>query len=875
VTPALVGRRGRAAGVVLAVALLLTGCSAATSVSGATPQWPARVDWGRDVVAPPGPEVTPVRIVRTSGRVTGAGELAGRPGPGGGARLTMRPGGAPPVVVVDYGQDVGGVPYVVVRGASGDPVLSTAYSEGLQYLGPDGDQNGSASSAGASSRTDDLIVAYPGRLTAGVIQGGERYERITLTTPGSVTLSSVGIRFTAVRATPGDYRGWFDSSSPELNRIWYDGAYTTQLDELPSGAVPAPWRISGGVLEAVGGGAGILSAGTGWTDYSVSFDTRVLDYSSGWLVRATSGGSGYLFTLQQSAGTGSGASLQEIDLSPTDTTSIGTVPLPAGFRIGRWHHVTTTVSGTRVTTSIDGRQVSTFDAGSLPPGSAVHGSGSVGFVTTGSTALFRDLAVTGTGGTRLYADALSHPSALAGFPALDVAPSDPLPVIMDGAKRDRVVWSGDLGVEVPNVLYTTRATDFVRGSLELLGSYQVADGESGTNVNPTVPLGTFPQSGSTYSTVYSMDEVDNIATYYLYTGDLSFVRAEWPMITRELAYNQSLVDDRGLLVTDAADGQDWDYYDGSKTGEVAAYNVIYYETLVDAGSLAAALGLPLEAYAYGQAAARLRSAIDQDLFDPTSGLYELSDAQPSAVAQDANALAVLFGVAPPGSGPAVMAALRRTLPSTPYGPESFTANAGFRAAVSPFVTNEEVQALFATGDGAAAIGLIERLWGHMDAPGPDFTAADWELVGARGRPGFGDNTSLAHGWASGATADLSSDVLGVVPSTPGFRTWTVAPRPGSLRWAEGDVPTPHGTIAVRWARSPGSGRFSLQVSAPAHTRGTVAVPVGKAGATVTVRTSGAGGRTLRRATRTARPGVSSLPVAVGGGFTTLIEVVPR
>ena len=139
-----------------------------------------------------------------------------------------------------------------MRSESQSPVLSSAYSEGLQYLGPMGDQTPSASPAGDSSRMDDLTVASPGRLTTGLIQGGERYERITLTTPGSVTLSSIGIGFTAVRATAKDFRGWFDSSSTELNRIWYDGAYTTQLDELPAGGVPAPWRITDGALDAVG-----------------------------------------------------------------------------------------------------------------------------------------------------------------------------------------------------------------------------------------------------------------------------------------------------------------------------------------------------------------------------------------------------------------------------------------------------------------------------------------------------------------------------------------------------------------------------------------------------------------------------------------------
>ena len=142
----------------------------------------------------------------------------------------------------------------------------------------------------------------------------------------------------------------------------------------------------------------------------------------------------------------------------------------------------------------------------------------------GSTASFRDLDVTGAGGRRLYANDLSKSSALADFPGPQDTSPDSLPVIMDGARRDRVVWSGDLGVEVPNVFYTTGAASFVRGSLQLLGSYQTTDGESGTNVNPTVPLGTSLLSGTNYSASYSMDEVDNIATYYLYTGDLSFVR---------------------------------------------------------------------------------------------------------------------------------------------------------------------------------------------------------------------------------------------------------------------------------------------------------------------------------------------------------------
>ena len=278
-----------------AVATSVRAAAPATIVSQA-PQWPAHPDWQRFVMAPTAPDVHPVRIVSTAGSVSGAATLVGSGV--GRATLTMTPGGRSPVIVVDYGQDVGGIPYFVVQSESGTPLLHSAYSEGLQYLGPQGDQTPPNSPTGDPNRFDDLIVDSSGTLTTGTIQGGERYERISLTSPGRVTLTSIGIRFTAVRATAKDYRGWFDSSSPELDRIWYDGAYTTQLDELPPDAAPSAWTIEAKALHAVMGTAGILRQGVDWSDYTMSFDTRVVDNQAGWLVRASSTSSGYLHRLE-------------------------------------------------------------------------------------------------------------------------------------------------------------------------------------------------------------------------------------------------------------------------------------------------------------------------------------------------------------------------------------------------------------------------------------------------------------------------------------------------------------------------------------------------------------------------------------------------
>ncbi len=81
---------------------------------------------------------------------------------------------------------------------------------------------------------DTLPITAPGQV-AGGFHGGFRFILLTLATPGSVTLSDLTVDFQAYRATPRDYRGWFLSSDDQLNRMWYSGAYTLQLDMKPAG----------------------------------------------------------------------------------------------------------------------------------------------------------------------------------------------------------------------------------------------------------------------------------------------------------------------------------------------------------------------------------------------------------------------------------------------------------------------------------------------------------------------------------------------------------------------------------------------------------------------------------------------------------------
>lgn len=96
--------------------------------------------------------------------------------------------------------------------------------------GPASDENPGQALVGGN---DLLTPTGPGRLDTGS-HPGFRFALLTLTTPGTMTIRDLGVDFQAFRATPEDYRGWFESSDEELNRLWYAGAYTLQMNlKLP------------------------------------------------------------------------------------------------------------------------------------------------------------------------------------------------------------------------------------------------------------------------------------------------------------------------------------------------------------------------------------------------------------------------------------------------------------------------------------------------------------------------------------------------------------------------------------------------------------------------------------------------------------------
>jgi alpha-L-rhamnosidase len=162
------------------------------------------------------------------------------------------------------------------------------------------------------------------------------------------------------------------------------------------------------------------------------------------------------------------------------------------------------------------------------------------------------------------------------------------------------------------------------------------------------------------------------------------------------------------------------------------------------------------------------------------------------------------------------------------GPGDFSKQYDYNYSLVPWAEAFEVQADFSAGEDAAGIDLIDRAWGTMLRLGP---STFYEGSRYDGTPAYelgSQHDTVVHRWASGVGALLQQYVLGIEPSTAGFRSWKIEPHGGSLTWAHGRVPTPEGALSAWWQwDGPTSARraYTLVVSAPSGTAGEVALPV--------------------------------------------------
>jgi alpha-L-rhamnosidase len=419
-------------------------------------------------------------------------------------------------------------------------------------------------------------------------------------------------------------------------------------------------------------------------------------------------------------------------------------------------------------------------------------------------------------------------------------------VVTDGAKRDRLVWLGDLVIENLIGEYSYRqARQIVHDSIQIFACQQTSEGLIAPNSQieltcpnqPPAPQGT--GGGPASLPEYTAWWVAALHDYNLFTGDDGFARRMLPVARRAMAYFTANLDSNGLYSTPPG-VINWHPFDNA-AGEDTHTNTVIYRALLDLADLERRVGGGQPAAAQDtQAAARLRAAILTHLWDPAASAFLLNSQDPQANhTQDAQVEAVLDGVVTGTQAASALAFVDHNLETT-YGVRNGQSNNDpyMSNYISPYISSTELLARLNRHDTLGALSLLHREWGQMVNTDPNTTL--WEKMSFAGdaasyspnqlgagtvpsNSGAGPGiTSLAHGWAGGPVAALSGYLLGIRPTAPGFSSWIVEPQVGDLRFAQGQAPTPHGVVVSRWRR--GRGLFVLTAGGPRGTSGTVAVP---------------------------------------------------
>lgn len=386
-------------------------------------------------------------------------------------------------------------------------------------------------------------------------------------------------------------------------------------------------------------------------------------------------------------------------------------------------------------------------------------------------------------------------------------------VLTDGAKRDRTVWPGDLGVALPSAYASLNDTKSSRNALEVLYQHQRADG--------LLPY-SGPQMNDYGSDTYHLWTLVGTGLYHRYTGDTAWVRSIWPKYVKAIDLSLGKVDGTGLL--NVSEHHDW--FDSRGTGHKITANSLLHEALTAGAKLSDAQGDPARAFTWRQRAASLKSAVNTRLWNPAAGLYRETPGA-GLHPQDGNSMAVWFGLT---DSAAKNASITRAL----------TANWTDIGAVTPeraglvgtFIGSMELTAHLMANNDTDALALMRREWGFM-LNSPNGTGSTfWESFNFDGSPYYRDSyMSAAHGWSTGPTNALTFFVLGLNPKDAA--NYDFVPHLGDLTRVEGNITTPNGAVKGSWEYTPGT--FTSKLTSPAGTTGRIGVPTyGSASVRVTV-----------------------------------------
>jgi alpha-L-rhamnosidase len=338
-------------------------------------------------------------------------------------------------------------------------------------------------------------------------------------------------------------------------------------------------------------------------------------------------------------------------------------------------------------------------------------------------------------------------------------------LLLDGLKRDRMPWVGDLALSVLVDAYTFTSQATVRDTITALAS----GGIRSCHLNGIVD--------------YSLWWPIAVDLHRLHAGDDAWTAARWGDVRHLLADLAARRDGDGWLRQQPGDWLFLDWAEIPKEGINLPLQMLDLWCRRSCANLAAGAGDATAALRLQRETDALARRLQRSAWRAGAWRARLDRAAPPS--RHAAFLAYLAGAVPARlAGRTVTQILDPATP--PVG--------------TPYMAALEALALTGLRQAPQAVARLASVWGGMLDRG---ATTMWEAYDARqdgdeqyafyGRP-FAK--SLCHAWSAGPAMLLPRAVFGMHPLAAGWRETAVAPALGDLDWACATVPTPAGLIHI-------------------------------------------------------------------------------
>jgi alpha-L-rhamnosidase len=304
-------------------------------------------------------------------------------------------------------------------------------------------------------------------------------------------------------------------------------------------------------------------------------------------------------------------------------------------------------------------------------------------------------------------------------------------------------------------------------------------------------------ANATWPTEWATHLIMMLHADWRHTGDAAWVASRYTALKSKLLLERVRAD--GLITSTAAQIRKGDLVDwppAERDGFVftpvnTVANAFFLHGLALMAELARVARHEADAADYTARARTGRAAFHAKLFDSARGVYRDGEGTEHA-AQHSNLFPLAFGLVPESERARVT---------------RFVVSRGM--ACSVYAAQYLLEGLFQNGAADAAFGLItapgQRSWRHMVASGTTITWEAWDQK-------FKPNQDWNHAWGAAPANLFPRFVLGAQSLEPGWKRAVVRPYPGTLRQAEGKVPTPRGPVTVSWTTGE---TFRLTLDLPA------------------------------------------------------------